>query len=322
MDDNRTSGIHDKKKTVSPAPAEDEPDAEKMESGFGTQPPPTINQPDNSAPGAVERPALAELQHSLYAVLVHDAEKKNQFRLGTAWAVAPRRLVTSGAVVVALEELLNSGVIVFVSPAGDKREIRVTGMRVHPRFRQAADEAATARHELENLSAAARSTDSEGSASSSQERVQAVRDKLASAYAAEVECDLGVLETGQFPAQLLPWESDVTPIGADGQFILTGLPFAIDEYRSPGPISNQAEEREGTVAAGAGGGAGAWLTMKFPADVVDRNWSGSPLLNAAGAVVGVYSRPIEEPDASGEGESPAHAVTPVLRLREFVPDLK
>ncbi len=330
VDDSRPSAVPDKKSKQGPALAEtaredndgadddgagnDRAGGNEVASDGGTPSSPAEGRPDKVAPASVTHPSADDVQHSLYAVTVHDAEKKNTFRLGTAWAVAPRRLVTSGAVVVALEELLKSGVTVFVSPAGEQREIRVTGMRVHPRYRQAADEAAAARGDVEKLNAGQ-------SAGPAEKLLQEARDRLAAAYAAEVEVDLGILETVQLPAHVLRWESKAAADLSQGEYVMVGLPFSIGEYRSTEPVSSQPEEREGSDPATTG----ALFTIKFRRDVAGQNWSGSPLFNAAFAVAGVYSRPIEEGEEAqgrGTGTPTAHAVAPIGRLREFVPDLK
>ena len=100
--------------------------------------------PESSPATKPAQPAARELRpidvrRSLYTVLSkRDAEKRRYFRLGTAWAVAPRCLVTSGAVIMAIEELQQSDLRVRVSPAGEMQELRVVGMRVHPIYRQAA----------------------------------------------------------------------------------------------------------------------------------------------------------------------------------------
>jgi len=292
---------------------------------------PAKKSPSEKTPPVVaEPPALAELQRSLFAVLVRDAEKKQPYRLGTAWAVAPRRLVTSGAVVVAIEELHNAGLTAVVSPAGEKREIRVTGMRVHPAYHQAVEEAAAARQVLEKLSPASGSSGGTPPDDSSAEDIQAARDKLDRAYAAQANFDLGILETGQFPAQVLPWEADLKLTTPEERSVLVGLPFPIDDYRpveGAGAGANRAAQSQGRLSPpGAGGQSDRQsLTMELSSDASSRNWSGSPVLNAGGAVVGVYSRPLVEAERGPGGAArglTAHAVTPVGRLADFAPELR
>ncbi len=255
-----------------------------------------------------------ELQRSLYAVLVRDADGKRMYRLGTAWAVAPRRLVTSGAVVMAIEELQSSGLTAIVLPAGGKQEIRVTGMRVHPAYTQAVAEAA------------ALSKGGDEPEDSSPAEAQAVRDKLARAYSTQTKCDLGVLETGPFPAQVLPWEASPPRASPEEHFVLVGLPFAIDEYRpADGARTNRAAQSEGSLSSAGAASVSGPLTMDFSRDVANRNWSGSPVLNSGGAVVGVYSRPLEEAEPGTSAPATrfsSHAVTPIGRLTDFAPELR
>ena len=59
------------------------------------------------------------------------------------------RLVTSAAVALAIEDLQKAGLTAVLAPAGGANEIGVTGIRVHPAYRQAFDEAGAARAQLD-----------------------------------------------------------------------------------------------------------------------------------------------------------------------------
>jgi len=52
-----------------------------------------------------------------------------------------------------------------------------------------------------------------------------------------------------------------------------------------------------------------------------QNWSGSPILNSAGRVVGVYSRPTPPPFEAADRPAPAtHDVVEIEKLRILLPE--
>jgi hypothetical protein len=285
-------------------------------------PPTKANKP---TPNPVETKATPDLRRALYSVLISDSAGGERFRLGTAWAVGPRRLATSGAVVMAVEELQKSGMSAVVSRAGETKENHVTGIHAHPAYRRAFEEASVAREELEKARGANAPSKKVGRSDDSRSDIaQVARDRLDGAYDAQADCDVGLLDVDQ------TLETTLTPLfGAlpseRFQCKLAGLPFAVDQYRAsePGP-ADRVQQFTFNIAPGAGDDRDAHLILAFSGDLARRNWSGSPILNSAGRVVGVYSRPLPaSDDASGESDRPiSHAVTPIARLREMAPELK
>jgi hypothetical protein len=285
------------------------------------EPPPRKSQP------ATAKPATAsDLQRFLYAVLVQDAAGEQQFRLGTAWVVSPRRLATSGAIVMAIEELQKSGLTASVSPATGAAPIKLTGTRAHPAYRQAFQEAATAREQLETAKAARNSSKNrKASGNLTEKGVELALARLGRAYMAQADCDVGVLNVDQ-PLLHLLTPSFSAPVAADERLRLAGLPFLADDYRAAEPApADRVEQYTFTIAPGAGGKLDpSHLTLDFSGDLARRNWSGSPILNSTGQVVGIYSRPLagQDDDKSGEEGRISHAVAPIVRLREIAPDLQ
>ena len=102
-------------------------------------------QNDTSSPPASESASPAVAQKSadpaaaLYCILVSDAEGKETYRVGTAWAVSPQMLVTTAAVVKATETLRADRFpkASAYSPASGAT-LAITSMRAHPRYEEAA----------------------------------------------------------------------------------------------------------------------------------------------------------------------------------------
>jgi hypothetical protein len=276
-----------------------------------------------SEPRRARKPSPVELQNSLSAVFVRDAEGKRLFRLGTAWTASRRRLVTSGAVVIAIEDLQRAGLTAIIYPAATNTAIKVQAGRVHPAYRQAVADASAARKDLDKLGGSSSAADAGKSDDSAPERIQAARDQLARAYESQSNFDLGVLETDQDLHKVLAVSSATLKQPAEARFVLAGWPFQPDEYHPA--VFSQAErpvQCAGKAAPNADpASAGMRLTLEFFDELDTGNWSGSPVLNETGQVVGVYSRPAGRPDEES-AELQAHAVTWIGRLREFVADLK
>lgn len=292
-----------------------EPSTERNDAG-DSQPAPAITTHGTPDDGQVNPFAIAAAQRSLYAVYVQDSFRVQRFRLGTAWAVAPGRLVTSGAVAMAIDELKKSRLKPVVYLAGDVREIPVTKTYVHPAYRRAADDAAAARKELDAAVPEADSSEDKPEAAADTSKQDAARAALARAYATQAGCDLGLLETGVLPSPVLSWDSRPQALPEGERFVVVGLPFKIDDYR-PANVSeaHRAARRDGRgVSAGSESSGSPRLRFDAPAmSVPPENWSGSPVLNAAGRVCGVYSRLVEETDLQ--------AISPINRLSELAPDL-
>jgi hypothetical protein len=285
-------------------------------------------RPPGKSPAVSTAPAVfSNPERYLYAVVVRDAAEERPFRLGTAWAVAPQRLVTSAAVALAIEDLQKAGLTAVVAPAGGADEISVTGIRVPPAYRQAFDEAGAARAQLDEAQPGPPSSKQRKPAESApSDDTKMAQARLDRAYASQARNDIGVLEVEQRLVHLLK-PSLGAPVSAGDRLRLAGLPFPVDDYRSAEAGSpGRVEQYSFTLAPGAGGKVDPLnLTLDFSGELARRNWSGSPILNSAGKVVGVYSRPLAGSDA-GSGADAAgttsHAVTPIARLRDIAPELQ
>jgi hypothetical protein len=286
------------------------------------------DRPAGKSPAASTQPAaFSNPEQFLYTVVVRDADEEQPFRLGTAWAVAAQRLVTSAAVALAIEDLQTAGLTVVVARADGANEISVTGIRVHPAYRQAFDEAGAARVQLDaarpDPPSSKKRKPAEGAPADETKTAQARLDR---AYAAQAQNDIGVLEVEQRLLHLLK-PSFVAPVTAGERLRLAGLPFPVDDYRAAeAGAAGRIEQYSFTLAPGTGGKFDPRnLTLDFSGALAHRNWSGSPILNAAGKVVAVYSRPLTagggSPDADTGGTT-SHAITPIARLRDIAPELQ
>ena len=290
-------------------------------------------QSPKSSPAAAPAPIIAKSPPApdpgaaLYAVLVGDDAGQGRFRLGTAWAVGAHRLVTSGAIVMALDELQNSGMTAVLVAVGAPKEIPVTGMHVHPEYRRACQQAAAARLELDTSSPAKdQSQTKSDSGTSRSAALRTIGEDLDRAFAAQAACDVGLLEVRERLMSILTPAFEA-PLLSSAQVMLAGLPFPVDQHRmaDPGSAARVEKVRCHITQHSDGEGGVPRVTVAYGGELARLNWSGSPVLNADQRVVAVYSRPLLDFDdeTNGDRDQPlSHAVTPVARLREMGVELK
>src|SRR5262245_26150975 len=214
---------------VSPVP--DEKTADKPSTHAAQKPSPEPSPAVKPPTRVVKAPEAPDVRRALYSVLVSDSTGEARFRLGTAWAVAPKRLVTSGAVVMAVEELQKSGMSAVVARAGDADGLRIAGLHVHPAYRRAFDEATVARKEIEKSRLADKPSNKEPRSDVSRnDALAAARESLDSAYESQADCDVGLLDVEQLLETTLSPASGALPAELfQFQCKLAGLPFPVDQ---------------------------------------------------------------------------------------------
>jgi hypothetical protein len=281
--------------------------------------------PSASPPATpVTRPAPVDAERCLYTVLAVDSDRQRQFRLGTAWAASPRLVVTSAAVIMGIEELQRSGLRAAVSPAGAMREIRVRGMRVNPLYRQAVARASAIRGEKDTVPVSPPSAfgappvGPRGNVLNN--NPQAMRQMLNDVCWTQVRFDIGVLELDEAVADVLPVPAGPSPSRPDDPLVMAGLPFKLDEISPADLASASRPERFSGLTSPGSSTAGSFFHLEFASELEDRNWSGSPILNEAGQVVGVYSRSTTAFEGAAPGPA-THAIVSTLMLRELAADL-
>lgn len=270
--------------------------------------------PRNSQPSAPSA-LLTAVSEGIYVVFARRPGADEYFRLGTAWAVSRKALVTSGAIAIAAEDLQKEGLTIIVSQPGLDSPLEIKKARPNPAYRHAVERAIIARQQIA----------AESPPPSKDESLTTPEQDLTRALFDQARFDLGVLDLqpGQRLSNPLKTQTGELEDVDSQDFDLVGFPFSSDEYRSQsGTISEQPQERPYPRDATASINKNLMLTMTFTADVADNNWSGCPVFDRAKRVIGVYSRPVKSIKASKNGPGQEHSVVWLGRLVEFASDLE
>lgn len=276
---------------------------------------PAANTPLKPASTGPSKTLLA-VRDGVYAVFAKHPDG-HHFRLGTAWVASRRQLVTSGAVAVAVEELQSEGLSIVVVQPSREKPIAIKGTRYHAAYKQAVERANVARQQI---AAAAANPDIKNL----DPEAIPPEEELKRALSNQARFDLGVLDiaTGERVTNQLKMEAGNLPNVAAAEYTVVGFPFEEEQYRTESSaISEDAQERKNPIGAADKSDSTLTLTMSFPDDVSQMNWSGSPVFDQSQRVIGVYSR-TTKPNPKDKSVPLRHAVIWLGRLREFAPEFE
>src|SRR5262249_51236845 len=96
-------------------------------------------------------PAVVELSDSLYLVQVVTDGNQQIYRLGTAWAITPRKLITSGAVAAGMQALRDVAPKARITSAKGTQTLAIRSFNLHPAYEAALKEATDAQAEAEGV---------------------------------------------------------------------------------------------------------------------------------------------------------------------------
>jgi|GEM_PF-2306402 len=276
-----------------------------------------------SAPAVATAPTAQELSGGVYLVLLSAPDRDQTYRLGTAWAVGKRRLVTSAAVGQGIQQLQEQLPRIVVRSSGDGTAVEIARVIVHPEYRQIAESVAVAQGELDDiqsgLSDAEDSTVDAPARDAEVAKLAAAKEKLLELLQQQLDFDLAVLEVDRDLPTSLTETTDTAAIRPGASVKLIGMPFPVEEFLVDPEASLSTTTVAGQVQAKVAAEDQSvlrWL-VKFREAKPTDNWSGSPVVNSRGEVVGVYSRPTPPAKLDGDYVPSTHEITTIDRLKEI-----
>jgi hypothetical protein len=248
--------------------------------------------------------AAGELFDALYLVQVVADGNQQVYRLGTAWAIAPRRLITSGAVAAGLQSLHDVAPLARVASASGKQTLTIRSFKLHPAYEAAIKEGADAQGEAEGLRLELERSGAD--VDSLSERLIAAEERRFQAFERQTGVDLAWLEVeGDLTGMLQVANADAIPIKVGNRLRLVGFPFPADDFIVDPDHPPAVSSIDATVRTAPGGRSEArsYWRIRTSADLGLDNWSGGPVVDATGRVVGIYSRPTPPPPGRAPPET-------------------
>lgn len=273
-------------------------------------PNPDLGQPQPAAEldPAVELDPAADLDPagSLFWVLVRSADGEQTFRVGTASAVSPNRLVTAGTVVRSVEMLSQEGypdARVVHLKSGSTFQLSATG--THASFVTLSSEASKLRQEYETAIEALRvpSNDEQDSPAIEESTSQLstrkamlveLGERMLQAEEALVDYDVGWLTiSSTFPKNIAVLEVTKSLTPRPKQSIkLLAAPFDLEDPYFDDETDRPQSQEAFRVARilPAANRDGDRIQLEGEWGFGESNLFGSPLLDSGGRLIGVYSR--------------------------------
>jgi hypothetical protein len=281
---------------------------------------------------AIATPAAAEGDSAAAAkavclVVVKFPHGGPECRLGTAFGIGPRRLVTSGGVTVALQGHKAELHTLWARSAAAGKDFEIISMHPHPEYPRIAAQKHDALTEYNRVA-------DEIDAAEADAKPGLTAEKLIPADLRAIEIDdrmmsfdVGVLEiAGDLPASL-ELADDARKLTPGTSLSLWGVPFdgkdfVIDLEQTVSPM--QIAAKCITYRETQGDHSLSYLLVRLTTEVEGQNWLGSPVLNRTGRVVGVYSRATPPPFEAAYKPVPkshTHDVVDIGKLQELAPQL-
>ncbi len=243
-------------------------------------------------------------RQAVYVVLAHPADGGTARQIGTAWAASPRQLVTCGSIardVLKRDHAQFPTVTVRCEALGSVATVTESKLhpeyeRLDPGFQQTVRALFESGKQLDDLKREGHPV----SAALEQEFAASIA-KVNQTYAERAFFDLGVLAVDQDLPVCLPVatanDKIETPLSALG-----GVPG--HGSADPGQSIIPAGRLRCLMGTKVSRNDGSLMRWQWPTETSHqgRNWTGSPVLDAAGRVVGLFSLPTPPSDPQGQDQ--------------------
>jgi len=258
-----------------------------------------------------------ETRDALYAVILADEQESERYRLGTACAVGPRRLLTCASIVAAADQLADRFPKLLVVSANNDGPYQVRLRKRHPNY----DAALAKANELRRLFAPPADLDETQPTDTpvpSEQELAAFREQAARLVEQMLASDLAMLEVDR----PLPYALDVDsqPPTASEPLQLIGLPHDNDvlffSAETPLECVRVAAQLVDARTAAQPTTAGA-LLVRSASEQQKQSWTGSALVNERGNLVGLYTRLKALPDSDANQVADQFDVTLVGNSTDF-----
>jgi hypothetical protein len=252
----------------------------------------------------------ADAAAALYCILVSDAEGKETYRVGTAWAVSPQTLVTTAAVVQAAQILqADRFPKAFAYSPASGAKIPITRMQAHPRYEEASALLKATHEKYEKAASQLESNPAaEADLAKARDELLKLRQDGLQAVEQQVFYDVGIVVIPG-PAQHVLSLSGDTALRPKLKVRALGLAFDGEDPFFDAMAPMKASALEGRLQRVLRHDNAATATQRIVIDCdskqLELNYIGSAVLNEGEEVIAMYSRPTPatDPDKPPPGTS-------------------
>ena len=255
---------------------------------------------------------------AVYQVTVSSPDSEQTYRLGTAFAIDRRTIVTSGAVAQGIQQLRKQLPHAAITGPSDNAHATITDIRIHPEYLRIEQTIASTQTAFERLQSDREQRNTPTTAPVEDEEAEFQR-RLNDAFREQVDFDVAVLSVDTDLPSFLTIPATTPALRAGQTVFLVGLPFPIDEYMIDPDAASTVQVASSQIQNRIGGVASEvrrWI-VKVRGDRASDNWSGTPAINLQGEVIGIYSRPTPPLKLDRETTPSTHEITGIARLREI-----
>ena len=272
-------------------------------------------------PAAAAQIPATDPRQALYCLQMRTADGTRTVQFGTAWAVTPRQLVTTGDAARGIALNQEFYPIAFARHTLTGEEFEISGMSLHPQYEAAAGRLQQAVRDIQRLQPELeQATDAE-----ERKKLETLILKLDSeavvAADESVNVNFAVLDITKDSPALLSW-SRAPALKVGQQLTLVGHPLSksdtlVDPDR-PVPLQQNIGRLQHAEAT-RGAETPSRSLIRFDDPLKDQNWTGSPVLSADGVVIGQYSRPTPPPRGVASVPIVTHDVAILDGVRSWLP---
>ncbi|MCM2372743.1 FHA domain-containing protein [Aporhodopirellula aestuarii] len=261
-----------------------------------------------------------KLSRSLFLIVCSDSKRETPFRVGTGFAIDSQHIATTASVVQAMRNLQQNGFPeAFLFSPTTESERSITSAVIHPRFELANQVARKAQQEHDAIFDQLESQPPKPEAFEKVKvQLVAARMKALEAIDQKMTYDVAIIKTNQSLLHWLPGTAAEVKLRPNQKLNVTGYAFDVEDpyFDRSVPIeASTISSRVGQLAKATQDSQDRMVAKGTPQQH-EYAYLGSPVMNAQGKVVGIYSRPTP-PNADSDSESePSFEAALFQRVRE------
>ncbi|QEG02135.1 FHA domain-containing protein FhaB [Stieleria maiorica] len=273
------------------------------------------------ASGRESTPPDDSIGRSLFLIVCSDPENETPFRVGNGFSIGPNRIATSASVIDAIAELQANGFpnSFLYSPSAQQRW-KIVSMKPHPQYIRWNEQARAARQTHDALFDQFESMPPKPEMfDKAKERLIEARMKAIEAMERKTAYDVGVITIDRATDHWLSSAMSSTSLRPKQKLVVAGYAFDHqDPFFDPAfpLVVSEMSCRVDRQLSGPGGSADRLLASATDVQS-EYAFLGSPVMNAQGKVIAVYSRPGPSDNGDSQSEPPMFDAALIQRINEY-----